>query len=109
MYMYTHIHTRTRTHTHTHIGKLHVHNKSFCWRVTSGRGKWNRFLPVPTEFRKIVEIQDYKKLAREKVCVKGGHDPNQAQAGPVPHQGISRDPAAMEETCAKSNPYSFEI
>ncbi len=49
---------------------------------------------------------EYKKIAQEKVC--GESNRSQALPALTPQKSSSRELSAMEETCAKSTPYSFE-
>jgi hypothetical protein len=55
----------------------------------------------------IAWILECRKLAWEK-CVWEGN-PNQALPSLTPQKDSSRAPAAMEETHAKSTPYSFKM
>ncbi len=45
----------------------------------------------------------------KSVWGEGGGNPSQALPVLTPQKSRSRDPAAMEETCAKSTPYSFKM
>jgi hypothetical protein len=60
------------------------------------------FLLCLTEYRRNAWILEYKKLAREK-SVWGGQ-PKPSLPALTPRKSSSRDPAAMEETCAESTP-----
>jgi hypothetical protein len=60
------------------------------------------------EYRENAWILKYKEPAWEKMYVRKVSNPSQALPAVHPEKGRNRDPAAMEETCAKSAPYSFE-
>ncbi len=76
------------------------------WRSHGSTCDWIKKVFL-TEYWRIAWILEDKELAWEK-CVWGGSSPSQALPPLTPQKGSSRDPAAMEKTCAKSTPYSVK-
>ncbi len=65
------------------------------------------FVLYPTKYWENVWILEYRYPVQERVCV-GGELPKPSPAQADLKKSSNRDLAAMEKTCAKSTPYSFE-